>query len=144
MNMQSPATNPPCEFVHRQISSGIIHNPRSRFTFLNFINKLKLVLSTVAETVDMLQDPGNPTKPSTKAASQAVFRMLCARVDSYLITQLQDLAVRLGREDGYQALMLLRSFFADAEDIDYQHNIMNHFKALSLQEGESVCHESMA
>ena len=114
------------------------HPVRRRGAFIRYLDKLKLVTSNVSETMYMLSDPGNPKPPRTKAANRAVFRVLCSRVDPYLVSQLQELQARKGKEDGYGALMLLRSLFADAEDIDYKTSILNRFQSIKLNDNESV------
>ena len=111
---------------------------RRRAAFISFMGRLKLVTSSVTDTAHMLTDSGNPRKPKSKSANKAMFQMLCSRVDSYLITQLHELQARLGREDGHAALMLLRTFFADAEDIDYTNAVLNQFRTIKLQDNESV------
>ena len=111
---------------------------RRRGAFLRFMDKLKLVTSSVGETRNMLADSGNPKAPSNKAANRAMFRVLCSRVDTYLVSQLHELQARRGHEDGFGALMLLRSLFADAEDVDYKISVLNEFQAVKLHETESV------
>ena len=111
---------------------------RRRGSFLRFLDKLKLVTSSVSETKQMLSDPGNPTKPKSQTANRALFRVLCSRVDSYLVSQLHELQSRTGSEDGYQGLMLLRSLFADAKDDDYKNTVINQFLSVRLNPNESV------
>ena len=84
------------------------HRSRRRTKFNAFLDKLKLVTSSVRQTKKLLSDPSNPTPINHKGANKALFCMLCARVDTQLNTKLQNLRMRLGKEDGYEALLLLR------------------------------------
>ena len=86
----------------------------------------------------MLVDPGNPQKLKSKSSNRALYRVLCSRVDTYLVSQLQELQARVGKEDGFSALMLLRSLFANANDIDYKESIMTDFQVIKLHDNESV------
>ena len=111
---------------------------RRRGAFLRFLDKLKLVTSSVYETQSMLEDIGQPQRPKTAPASKAMFRVLCARLDPYLVSQLQELQSRIKGEDGHAALLLLRALFADAENQEYKDAVMNQFKSVRLQDGESI------
>ena len=64
--------------------------------------------------------------------------MLCARVDTQLNTKLQSLRVRLGKEDGCEALLLLRKLFADVSDGDFQHEALSLFCAIEWRDNEPM------
>lgn len=110
---------------------------RRRGKFGHFLDKLKLVTSGVRETRKILTDTTTPKRPS-KEASKALFRVLCARVDSYLRNQLQETAHLDGIEDGYAALMHLRSLFADQEDEDYKLRVETDFRTITLRNNEPI------
>ena len=57
---------------------------RRRGKFNNFLDKLKLVLTSVCQTKDALKNPAQPLKPKTPEANHALFRLLYAQVDDYL------------------------------------------------------------
>ena len=114
------------------------HPSRRRSKFNAFLDKLKLVTSSVRQTKKLLSDTSNPTPLTHKGANKAFFRMLCAKVDTQLNTKLQNLRNRLGREDGYEALLLLRKLFADVSDIDFQHEALSLFCTIQWRDGETM------
>ena len=64
--------------------------------------------------------------------------MLCTRVDGHLIMQLYDLQSQTNKEDGYNALLFLRSLFANAENDRYKNDVLNNLKEVKLYPSESV------
>ena len=111
---------------------------RRRGSFIRFLDRLKLVTSSVSETLDVLSNPGAPVRPSTRNANKALFRVLCARVDSCLVGQLHELQSRRRKEDGYSALKMLRSLFADTDNQDYNELALNDFQMVKLHSNESA------
>ena len=78
------------------------YNPdpsRQRGEYITFIEKLKLVLSTVKQTKKVLSSVSDVKEPKTQSANVALFRVICAQVDGYLRHQLQEIQVSTGRED---------------------------------------------
>ena len=113
-------------------------NPvRRRGKFNHFLDKLKLVTSGVKETRKLLTDTTKPKRPS-KNANLALFRILCARVDGYLRNQLQDMSFNDKEENGYKALLLLQSLFADKEDMDYKLQAETEFRTITLRNNEPI------
>ena len=54
------------------------HKSRRRTKFNAFLDKLKLVTSSVRQTKKLLSDPANPVALKHVGANKALFRMLCA------------------------------------------------------------------
>ena len=98
---------------------------RRRGKFNNFLDKMKLVLTSIRQTKDALKNPAQLTKPKTSAANHALFRLLCAQVDNYLRAQLQEMILDNGSKDGFAALIRLRAMFADTDDMDHCQHAMN-------------------
>ena len=111
---------------------------RRRARFHEFLEKLKYVTSSVRQTKDVLADTANPKKPKKKAANQALFRVLCTRVDPYMRTQLDQLTASIDGENGYKAILLIQKLFADKNDPDYKQYAENAFKSIKLRETESI------
>ena len=111
---------------------------RRRGKFNNFLNKLKLALTSVCQTKEALKNPAQPTKPKTPAANHALFRLLCAQVDNCLRAQLQVMILNNGSEDGFAALICLRAMFADTDDMDYCQHAMNTLMTGQLKDSEHV------
>ena len=105
---------------------------RRRGKFNAFLDKLKLVTSSVKQTRKFLADPSNPRQPKTKNANMALYRVLCAKMDTYLTSQLQQFTIDHGKEDGYASLLFLRRLFADKDDLDYQQHTMSTFQNIRL------------
>ena len=117
------------------------YNPdpsRRRGEYITFIEKLKLVLSTVKQTKKVLSSVSDVKEPKTQSANVALFRVICAQVDGYLRHQLQEIQVSTGKEDGCAALLLLRDLFADASDMDDQIYALNNFKTVTLKTNEYI------
>jgi hypothetical protein len=111
--------------------------PKRRHGFNVFMDKLKLVTSTVRETKKLLADVANPKEPKSPSANKALFRLLCAKSDAYTTSQLIDYQQRMG-ESGFDALLLLRSIFAATDDPAYRKQTLNRFTTIALNPGESV------
>ena len=111
---------------------------RRRGKFNHFLEKLKLVTSAVRQTKNVLSNPAKPRPPKRKAANQALYRVLCSRTEQYVRTQLNQLTEQLGREDGHQAVLLLRKLHADQNDLDYQQHAINAFNTVRLKEEETI------
>ena len=111
---------------------------RRRLGFSSFIDRMKLATSNVKELKSVLKDVSSPEKPTTQSASKALFRALCACVDKNLLPLLQEMQTRLGKEDGYEALLFLRSLLADTEDSDHQILMMNEFCSIEWDATETI------
>ena len=67
--------------------------PKRKQIFHDFIDILKLVLSTVQETKNILADVMMPREPTTASANKALFHLLTAFSDKHTTNQLMDLQV---------------------------------------------------
>ena len=111
---------------------------RRRGKYNHFLDKLKLVTSSVRQTRSILSDPNLPSPPKSRSANQALFRVICAKVEPHIRNQLIEMSDDQSPEDGFEALMLMRSLFADDKDHDFVRNTLNIFTAIQLKDGESV------
>ena len=111
---------------------------RRRSKHASFLDKLKFVTSSVRQTRNVLSDITKPKPPKSKEANQALYRVICTKVEPYIRTQLDQLTATLGHEDGYQALLLLRNLFADQNDPDFKQHAENMFKSIALRDTESI------
>ena len=73
---------------------------RRRAKHTAFLDKLKMVTSGVRQTKDALSKINKPKPPKTKQANQALCRVICAKVEPCIRTQLNQLTTALGCEDG--------------------------------------------
>ena len=112
--------------------------PKRRRIFHDFIDNLKLVLSTVRETKNILADVMTPQEPSSASANKALFRLLTAFSDRHTMNQLMDLQVRTGKEDGYKALILLQELFATKDDASHKKRVHTAFITATLLPMETV------
>ena len=111
---------------------------KRRGRFNDFMYKLKFVTSAVRQTKNVLSDPTDPKAPKNKAANQALYRVICTKIDLYVRTQLDQLTATNGHEDGYKALLLLQDLFANKDDPDYQQHAENLFKSIKLRDNETI------
>ena len=57
---------------------------RRRGKFNHFLEKLKLVISAVRQTKNVLSNPAKPRPPKRKAANQALYRVLCSKTEQHV------------------------------------------------------------
>jgi hypothetical protein len=125
---------------HYKVPNLVYHADQSkrRQAFGNWIDRTKLLFSTIKETRDVLQDITKIRRPTTAHADIALFRYILSKTTQFVQTSLIDLQRRTLKESGYEGLRLIELMFADPDDGPYRRKCMNDFRAIDWQSNDSV------